>query len=1256
MTHPAFALLPRLAPAFAAGLCLLGSGVVGAADGPGSVSPHAGMLRYPDVSATHIVFSYANDLWIVPREGGSAAPLASPPGQELYPKFSPDGRSIAFVGNYDGNQDLYTISLSGGPSARVTHHPGTEILTGWAPGADGAGDRLMFQTNSFSGRDRILELWTVGAQGGLPVKAPVPYGANGAVSADGQWLAYTPHSIDTRTWKRYRGGMATDIWLYSLRDGTSRKITDWEGMDTLPMWQGSTVYYLSDQGASHKLNLWSFDTATGRRAQVTNFDEFDVKWPSIGPGPNGRGEIVFQYGPRLQLLDLGTNVMRAVDVTIPGDRPRLRERATQVSGNVSDWDISPSAKRVAVAARGDLWTLPAKHGSARNLTRTSGANERTVSWSPDGKSLAYLSDETGEYELYTRPADGKGEPKRLTHDGRAFRYLGGWSPDSKKIVLYEKSGEIKLIDAESGDVTLVDTDPLAQGPVTVNWSHDSAWITYERGDEENRLTSVWLYNLESGEKHRVTGPMFSSQSPVFDRKGDYLYFATNRAFAPMYGELDTGFIYAGTEVIAAAPLRKDVKHPLLPKSDEEEGKKDDKKDKDKADGAKKDNGDDEKGGDKAKDEAAQDDGVSGTWTGTATGGPLPAGGAAITMTLDVGADGSVKGSLSAGDMAGTIKSGTYDKGSGALTLELEFPGGVLATITGTIEGKSFTGRAISPQMPGPVELKAERTAGAKGGDQDGAGGKDSKPREKVTIDLEGLEGRTYQLAIPRGSFGQVAVNDKGELIYARIPTRGAEGSASVKLFDPADEKQEEKEVASGGGGFILTADGKHILLVRGSSALIGPAQAGSKTEAVVTAGMLASIDPRAEWRQVFNEAWRIQRDFFYDPTMHGVDWPAMRERYGKMVDDCASREDVGYVISEMISELNVGHAYYQAGASGEETPTMQVGLLGCDFELAQGEGGASAYRIARIIRGAPWDLDARGPLTAPGVDVKEGDYLLAVNGAPLDTAKDPWAAFQGVVGRGVTITVSEEPILNDKARDVVVEPVANDYRIRYRDWIERKRRHVEERTGGKVGYIYVPSTGVDGQNDLVRMFYGQKGKQALIIDERWNSGGQIPTRFVELLNRPVTNYWARRDGVDWMWPPDAHFGPKCMLINGLSGSGGDAFPAYFRQAGLGKLIGTRTWGGLVGISGNPGLVDGAGVTAPTFGYYENDGTWGIEGHGVDPDIMVIDDPAQMKDGADPQLDAAIEHILGEIQRTPYRAPKRPTYPNRSGMGLPDSDR
>ncbi len=1144
----------------------------------GHHKPHAGMLRYPDVGASAITFVYANDIWTVAREGGTATPLASPPGAESFPRFSADSSTIAFVGNYEGNRDIYTIGADGGVATRVTHHPSRETLCGWTPSGE-----LLFFTSGFAGLARQAQLMTVSASGGLPKKLPVPYGANGSISPDGQWLAYTPHTRDHRTWKRYRGGMATDIWLFNLNTHASKKITDWEGTDSQPMWHGDAVYYLSDDGPTHRLNIWRYDTKRNKRKQVTNFDQYDVKWPAIGPGPTGSGEIVFQYGPDLVLLDLANETSSVVDVSIPGDKPKIRSHDVDSSKFITNGDISSTGKRAVFEARGDIWTVPAKHGSPKNLTHTNNAAERDPSWSPDGQWIAYFSDATGEYELYIQQSDGLGETKQLTKNGDAYRYSPTWSPDSKLISFFDKAGDYFVHTIESGETKKFDTEPWAS-PSRMSWSYDSNWITYTKGGD-NVTTSIWLYNIESGEKHQVTSGMFNDSSPTFDRQGDYLFFASNRAFtSPAYEDVGTSFIYAGTDLLFAVPLRDEVGSPWAPKNDEEswgdESEKDDASDDDDDDDAKS----HDKKADKKNDSSKDDDSES------------------------------------------------YEHES----------------------QKHESGERESGHHDDKVKAKdhAEKDASDDDGKESKAKKKEKDEDEKLVIELEGFERRALKIPVDKGNFSQLAVNNDDKLVYVRQGSRGSGRKPSIKIFDLTDDEKEEKTILDGVGQFSMTADGKKLLVRKGHKMAIVEAKPKQKMDKPLsTKGMTARVEPHEEWQQMFREAWRIQRDFFYDPNMHGVDWNAVYKQYEPMVEGCASREDLAYVIGEMISEINVGHAYVRGGGDFEKSPRVATGMLGADFELRDG-----AYQISKIYEGAPWDYDARGPLSQPDVDVKEGDYLLAVNGVALDTSQDPWAAFGGLVGRSITITVSEKPTKDDDAREIIIEPMKSERTLRYRAWIEHNRKYVEDQSDGQIGYVYVPDTGVNGQNNLFRQFYGQRDKAALIIDERWNGGGQIPTRFIELLNRPIANYWARRDGHDWSWPPDAHQGPKCMLINGLAGSGGDYFPFYFRKVGLGKLIGMRTWGGLVGYSGNPSLIDSGGITSPTFAFYETDGTWGIEGHGVDPDIEVVDDPALMVDGGDPQLDAAIEHLLSEIKRHPYVKPKRPAYPNRSGMGIAEDDK
>ncbi|MFH1748835.1 MAG: S41 family peptidase [Planctomycetota bacterium] len=1224
------------------------------------VRPHAGMLRYPDVSATHIVFVYANDIWIAPRAGGLAAPLANPAGVESFPRFSADGQTIAFVGNYDGNTDLYTIPMAGGIPIRVTHHPTGEHLCDWSP--DG---QLIFQAAGLAGIN-TLQLFTVDPAGGLPQQLPVPYGGNGAISPDGTWLAYTPEVRDSRTWKRYRGGRAADVWLFNLTNNISKQITEWEGTDSQPMWFGDRIYYLSDAGPAHRLNIWEYNTRTGRQRQITKFTEYDIKWPSIGPGGQGKGEIVFQCGSKLYLLDLSAEKSHLVEIIIPGDRPTIRPQRVDVSSSLQSSDVSATGKRAVLEARGDIWTLPAKEGVPYNLTHTGGIAERNPVWSPDGRWVAYFSDADDEYDLYVTQSDGKGETRKVATLGPGWRYMRGWSPDSKYIAFVEKSGAMYICEMETGELTEVDVEPSGGEP-PMRWSHDSRWIVYTRS-ADNLQSSIWVYEVESGEKHQLTSGMFHDSSPTFDRQGDYLYFVSSRNFnSPIYEDVGKSFVYTGTQVLIAIPLRADLDYPWTPDNDQEtwddeQGEDDEDGDKEKDKKSKKDRKEDaepeeedqdENGDEDNNDKAVEDDGVSGTWEGTLSGDePLPPTGLPFTMILRLAPDGAVSGSIDAGPYAGHLSDGTFDRQTGELTASLEVTTdegietfGLTARITDeSIEG-SVTGEGFS------ATFKGTRTSTDTSGLEEEDEEDEEKEDKQVQIDIEGFEQRALQLPVEQGRIYSLAVNNKNQLIFAHAGLRGSGKPTEIKLFDITDDKKEVKTVVSGAGSFDITADGKKLMVRTGRSFAIIDAKPGQKlSQKVPMDGMTSVIEPRAEWQQLFNDVWRIERDFFYVENMHGVDWPAARKQYARMLDDCISREDVAYVMAEMISELNIGHAYYRSGP-GDRGPSVSVGMLGVDFELHEG-----AYRLARIRQGAPWDLDARGPLSQPGVDVKEGDYLLAVNGIPLDTSKDPWAAFIGLAGKVTTLTVSEKPTLDDDAREIIVKPLNSENGLRYRSWVEDNRRYVEQQTAGRVGYIHVPDTSINGQNNLFRQFYGQRDKDALIIDERWNGGGQIPTRFIELLNRPLLNYWAVRDGRDNRTPPDAHYGPKCMLINGSAGSGGDMFPALFRQTGLGKLIGRRTWGGLVGMSGQPRLIDGAAVTVPTFGYYELDGTWGIEGHGVDPDITVIDDPALMTAGGDPQLDTAIKHMLEEIKRHPRVPAIRPADPDRSGMGIQETDK
>ncbi|MFI5235049.1 MAG: PDZ domain-containing protein [Gemmatimonadales bacterium] len=1063
----------------------------------------ARLIRQPDVSATQIAFVYAGDIWVVAKSGGVAARLTTPAGDESFPKFSPDGKWLAFTGDYDGNQDVYLMPAGGGIPTRLTWNPAPDRVIGWYP--DGSG--ILFASTRESGSQRFNQLYKVSTKGGMPEKLPVAYGEFGAVSPDGKTLAFMPEAQDFRTWKRYRGGWASDIWLFDLATFASRNVTSNPALDGQPMWHGNTLYFLSDRDDAKRGNIWALDLKTNVMREVTHFTDFDVEFPSIGAA-----DMVFEAGGRLYRMDLATEQAVEVPIQVVTDRATLKPRTVATADWISNGAISPTGQRAILEARGDLFSLPAKDGPVIDLTRTSGSAERWPAWSPDGKQVAYWSDRSGEYELTLRASDGTGDERTVTHLGAGFRYRPFWSPDGKSIAFIDQAMKIWIADVATGRTRLVDQalyffEGNLEG-FTPSWSADSRWLAYVR-DLGDQHTAVFLYDTRSGKAAQATSGFYSEGAVSFDPDGKYLFVTTNRTMAPVYSDFDNTWVYNNSTQLAAIPLRKDVPSPLAPKNDVE-------------------------GGDSA------------------------------------------------------------------------------ASATPAVKGKA-------PAKPAA---------------------KDTMAPKSVDIDLDGFEQRMVLLPPSAGNFGALAAVS-GKLVFQRAPRTGSDDTDSpVKYYDLKDRS--EKTVLADASSFLLSQDGKKLLAWKGGKwAIVDLAPDQKLDKPLATGDMQMVVDPSAEWHQIFNDAWRIERDFFYDPAMHGEDWNAMRTRYGAVLDAAITRSDVNWVLGELISEINSSHTYRSGGDL--ETPLSRgVGLLGCDFTLENG-----AYRIAKIIRGAPWDVEVRSPLAEPGVGVHEGDYLLAVNRVPVDVTKEPWAALDGLAGKTVLLTVNDKPTMAG-AREVLVKTMTSEAQLRYLAWVDGHRRRVEEASGGKLGYLYVPSTGIDGQTELARMYWANFDKAGMVVDERFNSGGQIPDRFVEMLNRRVTSYYAVRDGKDWRWPPDARNGPIAMLINGWSGSGGDAFPYYFRAAGLGPLIGMRTWGGLIGISGTPAFVDGGNVTAPTFGIYDTTGTWTVEGHGVDPDIEVVDDPTALAKGIDPQLDRAIQTVMKSLNDHPPVTPAKPAYPKKGG--------
>ncbi len=1058
-----------------------------------SAQVDARLLRYPDVSSTHISFVYGGDIWIVAKAGGVAQRLSSPRGEESFPRFSPDGSRLAFTANYNGNNDIYVMPAGGGEPVRITHHPSTDRVVDWYPD----GRSILFATSMSSEKDRFNKLYRVSAAGGLPQPLPMPYGEFGAISSDAKLIAYTPNTLDFRTWKRYRGGLTSDIWLYGLDNNSARKISDPNADDTQPMWHGNTLYYLSDRGDNLRHNLWAYDTGANQHRQITNFSEWDVRFPSMGPS-----DIVFENGGRLFTLALAeANAQpREVKVQVYTDLAALQPHAAKVGTRVLNPSISPTAKRALFESRGEIISVPAENGMPRLHTERSSSAERYPAWSPDGTSIAYWSDKTGEYELTVRNADGSGEERTVTRLGPGFRYRIYWSPDSRTIGFIDHTQRVHLLDVASGnakeiDKTLYNHEGGRSG-FRMRWSPDSRYVTYT-GDLESRASVVRIYDTKEGKAHQLTSGFYSSYSPTFDPDGKYLYFLTNRSFSPYYSDFDNTWVYANSSVIAALPLTKTTQSPLYPRNDE--------------------------------------------------------------------------------------------------------------------EGAGAPARDTTP-----------------------------KGTPQITIDFADAERRIVILPPKAGNYGELEAVP-GKVLYHRHIRTGSNDEKNPVVYYDLKERKEEVLIDDA-QTFMPSADNKKVLLVKNPGQLaITDIKPGMKMDKpLATANVEISVTPKEEWRQIFNDAWRFQRDMFYAKNMHGVDWELMRRQYGALVDNAISRDDVNFILGELIAELNTSHTY-RGGGDIEQPLQRGVGLLGADYELANG-----AFRISRIVDGGAWDSEVRSPLLMPGININPGDYIVAVNGNPLDTSKDPFAAFQGLAGTTVSLTVNTSPGMSG-SRSVLVETLTPNQEARLRNlaWIEAKRAYVEKKTDGRVGYIFVPSTGIDGQTELFRMYNGQWTKDALIIDERFNNGGQIPDRFVELLARPRYNFWGVRDGADWAWPPGAHDGPKVMLVNEWSGSGGDAFPFYFKEAKLGPIVGKRTWGGLVGISGAPQLVDGGSVTVPTFGIYNKQGQWIIENEGVRPDVEVDDDPSKMLNGGDPQLDKAIELALEQLRTNPPAKPKRPADPDRA---------
>ena len=993
------------------------------------------------------------------------------------------------------------------------------------------GKALLFASGMQSGSHRFWQLFKVGAEGGLPERLPIPYAEMAALFADGQWVAYTPTPRQD-TWKRYRGGMAPDVWIFNLKTLESRNVTDDPATDDTPMWHGQTLYFVSDRGPSRHFNIWSYALDTKSLRQITHFNDQDVQSASMGPA-----ELVFEASGRIHLLNLDTEEFHAIDIEVVTDLAALKPHLQNVTKLIEGSSISPGGKRVVFGARGELFSVPAEHGPIFNLTQTSGVAERHPAWSPDGKQIAYWTDRRGESELAVRPAEARGEEKILTSFGPGLRYGLFWSPDSLQIAFIDNKMAIGICrPADKSQVKVDELQWLMHAKLRgywMAWSPDSRWLAYAKM-QDNSNETVWLFDSKSSEKHQVTSGFYSDRLAAFDPDGKYLYLLTDREMNPIFGALDDGmWVYANATRITAVALRSDVPSALAPRNDTEAEDDDKKKENDKKDDAKKD----------PADKAAPED----------------------------------------------------DKKKDADSIK-----------------------------------------------DDAEKGKEKKKEPApVMVDFDNFERRLEVLPPEAGNYtGLQAIS--GKILYLRQPDAGSNQKKSRLLYYDFKERKEET-ILEDVDSFQVTADGKKLLVSRKDQFAILEPKKDQKFEKPLTTDKLEmTVDPKAEWLQIFPEVWRLNRDFFYDPTIHGLDWAALRAQYGRLLEDAVTRWDVNFIIGELIGELNASHTYRRGGDT-ETSRSRAVGLLGIDWALENG-----AYRIASIVRGAPWDHQVRSSLDQPGIKVKEGDYILAVNRQPLDVTRDPWSAFEGLEKQTVTLTVNEKPAF-EGAREVLVDTLASreEASLRQLAWVEANRRRVAQASNGRIGYIYMPDTSTDGQNNLMRQFKAQWNLAGLIIDERFNSGGRLADRFLELLDRRSFAYLAWRNGKDHQLPPVAHFGPQVMLINGWAGSGGDAFPWYFHTAKRGPLIGTRTWGGLIGPGMGHRLIDGGVVVVPPCRLYGPDGKWFAEGRGVEPDILVAEDPAAMARGVDVQLERGIQEVEKRfLEGGSHRPPSRPDYEKR----------
>ena len=1077
------------------------------------------LLRFPTTNGAQIVFAYAGQLYTVDKAGGTARPLTSGPGYNSFPRFSPDGAQIAFTGQYDGNTEVYTIPAEGGAPKRLTttatlHRDDisdrmgpNNLVMAW----ENTRPLVVFRSRMRSFNDFIGQLFAVGPDADLPQQLPVPRGGFVSFSPDDSKMAYNRVFREFRTWKRYRGGQADDIWVLDFKTGAVENLTNNPAQDICPMWgPDNHVYFISDRD-SH-MNLFSVDLATKETKQLTFFNNYDIKFPSIG-----KDAIVFEQAGYIWRYTLADGKAAPVPISIKEDLTNGRSGLVDAGKHVETVHAAPDGKRAIVVARGDLFSVPAKDGTPRDLSNTSNAHERDAVWSPDGKSIAYLSDATGENELYVRSQDGKGEPQQITRGADTYYFQPKWSPDGKLLLWSDRMQRLRYVDIASKAITLVDHDAVAEIR-DYNWSPDSQWITWARQDEQT-MPKVYLFGVGSGKRIEVTDGWYASGDPAFSDDGKFLLLVSARDFKPTFGDEEWENVYRDMQRVYLVTLAKATETPLAPRSDEV-GQADDKKD---------------KPDDKSTPEPKKDD---------------------------------------------------------------------------------------APKKPAAV-----------------------------VIDEDGLKDRLTALPIPPGDYGDLRlVDDRVFYTRTRLGDHAdddeEEGPAQRKVSLCAFSLKDRKETDFGKvAGYEITDNGKKMLVkIDKDYAIIDlPKDKLEVKDKLKLSGLDMALDKHAEWNQIYFEAWRQMRDFFYAPNMNGIDWKAMRDKYAALLPFVNNRNDLTYLLGELIGELNNGHAYV-GGGERPEAPRVKLGLLGAELSR---DPVSRAYRIDRILPGENWNDATRSPLTVPGLNVKEGDYLLAVNGVPVAKLANVYDALIDTADKQVTLRVNSRPT-DDGAREITVVPTADESPLYYLAWVHKNIDYVSKKTDGKIGYLHIPDMGRPGMDEFTKLYFPQIHKQALIVDVRGNGGGNVSPIIIERLHRALVMVEIARNGTPQTNPAQTFIGPMDALMDEFSASDGDIFPYRFKTLGMGKLIGKRSWGGVIGIRNSLPFVDGGELRKPEFAPYSKDGTgWVIESHGVDPDIVVDNDPTAEFHGTDQQLDKAIEVLQEELKTKGRELPPVPPYPDRS---------